>query len=97
MTYVDIINAIEVVLWPLLGFIVLARTYKSTPEWRKLGLIAGVVLILFGGSDAVELYTKAWWRPWWLLAWKATCIITLVVCSRVRAIKLKDTQESRAT
>ena len=28
----------------------------------------------FGISDFVEIHTGAWYRPWWLLAWKATCV-----------------------
>ena len=38
----------------------------------------GVSLIAFGVSDIVEVQTGAWWRPWWLFAWKATCLVLLV-------------------
>ncbi len=33
---------------------------------------------LFGVSDLVEIYIQAWWRPWWLLVWKASCILGFV-------------------
>jgi hypothetical protein len=91
MTTVDIVNAIEVVWWPLCGIVVLRKSIGASPVWRRLGLVAGICLILFGGSDVVELYTKAWWRPWWLFVWKALCITTLVACSviRVRLLRRK--------
>jgi hypothetical protein len=31
-----------------------------------------------GASDIVESRTGAWWRPWWLFAWKAVCVIALL-------------------
>lgn len=43
----------------------LARAYLGT-------------LIVFGFSDWVESTTGAWWRPWWLFAWKAACVAVLV-------------------
>lgn len=90
MTYVDIINAIELVWWPLLGIYVAKRTARAIlPAWRWLGGIAAVTLVLFGLSDAVELYTKAWWHPWWLLVWKAACINILVGCVIVRVRLLR--------
>ena len=90
MTYVDIINAIELVWRPLVGIYVARRTASAiSPTWRRLGVIAAVTLVVFGLSDAVELYTKAWWRPWWLLVWKAACINILVGCVIIRARLLR--------
>jgi len=37
-----------------------------------------VDFLAFGVSDLVEIDTQAWWRPWWLLLWKASCIAGLV-------------------
>ncbi|MDB5344106.1 MAG: hypothetical protein JWP89_2483 [Schlesneria sp.] len=89
MTFVDIINVIELVWWPALGIYVARRTVGTVRPWRQLGVIAAVTLVVFGLSDAVELYTKAWWRPWWLLVWKAACINILVGCVIVRVRLLR--------
>ena len=45
---------------------------------RSKCIVAGIAFLLFGCSDIVEVRTGAWWRPWWLLAWKAGCILTLL-------------------
>lgn len=97
MTYVDIINAIELVWWPTLGIYVARRSGDVAPHWRRLGYFAAVVLIVFGLSDAVELYTKAWWRPWWLLVWKAVCINTLIVCIVIRVRWLRRARAATPT
>lgn len=34
-------------------------------------------LVLFGGSDLVEMFTGAWWEPLWLFCWKAACVVGL--------------------
>jgi len=39
--------------------------------------IAFGAFLLFSGSDAMTITTGAWWRPWWLFVWKATCVVTL--------------------
>jgi hypothetical protein len=37
-----------------------------------------LLFAFFGLSDLVEVTTGAWWRPWWLLAWKAACLLGLI-------------------
>ncbi|MEZ6125988.1 MAG: hypothetical protein R3C49_22905 [Planctomycetaceae bacterium] len=75
MDYVLVFNAIEVVLWTVVGAILLTN---HVPGPKRLRLIAALGFLLFAGSDAVEMRTGAWWRPWWLLVWKATCLFLLV-------------------
>ncbi len=55
-----------------LGFAVAAIRRRG--NMRRLLLIAALTLAAFGASDLVEVRTGAWWRPWWLLAWKALCV-----------------------
>ncbi|MEY3457282.1 MAG: hypothetical protein RL215_439 [Planctomycetota bacterium] len=69
-------NGIEAVVWWVLGLCVLAAAVRQNPQRRNI-VIVGMILILFGISDIVEISTGAWWRPWWLFAWKAVCIVTL--------------------
>lgn len=81
MTVTDGINVFEVVWWIGCGVAVGAKSLRAKPPYRKRGLLSAVTLILFGLSDVVELQTGAWWKPWWLLVWKALCIDILVVCA----------------
>jgi hypothetical protein len=91
MSYVDAINAFELVWWIALGVIAAVRSWHSEGRWRYLGFIAAATLVMFGISDGVELWTKAWWKPWWLLTWKAACITVLVGCIAARArLKRQD-------
>ena len=72
-------NYVEIGLWAVLGVIVLVRARRRSDAARRDGLIAGVALIAFGVSDWAEIRTGGeWWKPWWLLAWKASCIAILL-------------------
>ena len=42
-------------------------------------ILLAIIFILFGISDFVEMATGAWWRPWWLLAWKTLCIVLGII------------------
>ena len=75
--YADLFNFIEIFFWSIIGVIFLVYAFRFPQSRLRCG-IAGVAFILFGLSDAVELQTGAWWKPWWLFAWKAICVITLV-------------------
>jgi hypothetical protein len=75
----ELYNYIEIGIWctiaVVVGFIALRRTGSA----RLRGLLASVTLFAFGLSDYAEIRTGGeWWRPWWLLAWKAACVITLL-------------------
>lgn len=80
MNVVDAINALEIVWWIGCGALVLTKSLRANHPHRQRGLLAAITLILFGLSDAVELQTGAWWKPWWLLLWKATCVVVLIGC-----------------
>jgi len=68
------INRAEGALWVLIaaGFAVRAAFAKGV--LRRRCILAIPIFFCFGLSDFVEVHTGAWWRPWWLLAWKAACI-----------------------
>jgi hypothetical protein len=91
--YPFVYNSIEIGIWAAfgIGFVLAAIAHAGAIRIRCA--LAAVVFFLFGASDAVELYTGAWWRPWWLFTWKALCVISLLglyrdnVLSRVRREK----------
>ena len=70
-------NLTEALLWAVMALVCLIRGL-TRPTSRTVFYIAAVTLFLFGLSDVVEVRTGAWWSPWWLLLWKALCVVTLV-------------------
>lgn len=70
-------NRIEAVLWLLIA-IAMCVAAARRPTMRSDCIIAAAAFALFGLSDLVETTTGAWWRPWWLLAWKAACVLALL-------------------
>ncbi|MEM7809689.1 MAG: hypothetical protein AAF561_16385, partial [Planctomycetota bacterium] len=82
-------NVVEAGLWVVVAVLVLAK-------WRHVP--AAIVLVLFGTSDLVETQTGAWWRPTWLFAWKAACVIALLafVLRAWRTKKAGAPEEERA-
>ena len=72
-------NLFEAGFWVLFG-VMLAVAARRKRAVRRLGLVSCLISVLFGISDLVEASTGAWWRPWWLLLWKAVCVSGLAVC-----------------
>lgn len=72
------LNYIEAGLWIVLGIAAAAQAVRRRDNARRGLLILAVVLITFGLSDLIETRTGAWWRPWWLLAWKTSCICAML-------------------
>ena len=70
-------NVFEILFWGVLGCEFLRRGLKLHDAARLRCMLAGLAFLLFATSDAIEIYTGAWWRPWWLLACKAACVIVL--------------------
>jgi hypothetical protein len=69
-------NAIEGLFWLSLAatfFVVAWRRRRNT----GLAIGAGLLFATFGLSDFVEIHTGGWYKPWWLLAWKAFNLIGL--------------------
>ncbi len=77
MDYVFVFNAIETLLWTLIAVVLLVNAAIQKKIRGRLSL-ASLTFLLFAGSDIMEMQTGAWWRPWWLLVWKAACIAALV-------------------
>ena len=77
MDYDRIYNLIEIGLWAVIGMVFLVRALR--PEFRRLKLAAAATFIIFAVSEVIELDTGAWWRPWWLFALKAGCVVCMFV------------------
>ena len=78
MDFVYAFNAFETVLWTVLAC--MAAFYATRLRERRGHLVvAAVTLVLFAGSELMEMKTGAWWHPLWLMFWKGACI-TILVC-----------------
>ena len=82
-------NYTEIGIWCAIGVTVGALALRRSGAARRDGLLASVTLVAFGASDYAEIRTGGeWWTPWWLLAWKAACVVVLLALLlkvRVRA------------
>jgi hypothetical protein len=79
MDWCKFYNHIEFYIWLVVG-IVCFLLY-----WKKAKFCSSILLLTFmafGISDLVEMRTGAWYRPWWLLIWKATCIMAILFIIR---------------
>ena len=75
----ELYNYIEIGIWCAIGVVVGALALRRHGPARRDGLVATVTLFAFGASDYAEIRTGGeWWSPWWLLAWKATCVLVLL-------------------
>ena len=71
-------NRVEAVFWIFIALaFAIAATQRTSP--RLDCVIAAIAFALFGVSDLVETTTGAWWRPWWLFAWKAACVLAFLI------------------
>lgn len=74
-------NRYEAWVWFALAAVLAVYGMVPPSRIRKLGAVAVLLLLAFGFSDLVEARTGAWWRPWWLLLWKAFCVVGLGSCA----------------
>ena len=71
-------NQIEAALWTLIAVGMAVATLRRSSTRRECA-IGAVAFALFGVSDLVETTTGAWWRPWWLFAWKGACVLGVIL------------------
>ena len=95
-------NYAESVLWGLVAVVFAEYAFRTREAIRRRCLIAIPVFFFFGLSDVVEVQTGAWWRPWWLFAWKAACVAGMLwlLCDylrRRRAIEPPSRQERQGS
>ncbi len=84
-------NLIEAGFWIIFGVGLAIAGMRRRRNLARLGLLSGTILFLFGVSDLVEANTGAWWRPWWLLVWKGTCLSGMVLCAlKYRRILVRE-------
>ena len=70
-------NLIEGIVWIVISVCFGVSLLRPGYRWAKT--VATINFLVFGLSDFVEMRTGAWWQPWWLLAWKGTCVVVMLV------------------
>ncbi len=88
-----VFNQFEAGFWFLIAVLLLLLYRRRLP--RPWVWLLPLTFAVFGVSDVIEVQTGAWWRPWWLLVVKASCIVVFLVALRahlrhVKAKKIKD-------
>ena len=73
MEIVRIGNQIEGCFWICISLVFFVPLLKAREKQRWFCLMGFLLFLIFGLSDFVESQTGAWWKPWWLLVWKAGC------------------------
>lgn len=66
-------NYAEAGLWAAFAVVALIKR-TGRASW-----LLAAALLLFGLSDIVETRTGAWYKPWWLFAWKALCVLCILI------------------
>ena len=72
-------NYLEALIWFLFAIGFAVNAGKTSGKTRINRLITTLIFLFFGGSDIVEVQTGAWWSPWWLFVWKASCVLSMVI------------------
>ena len=92
-SFVFLYNSVEIAIWAAFGIGFLVAAAKQPPPLAARCRLAAVTFFLFGGSDAVELHTGTWWKPWWLFTWKAACVVVLFGLYVENARRLRRTSK----
>jgi hypothetical protein len=72
-------NIIEGCFWIGVSLIFWVPALRRQEPQRWFFLFGGLVFLVFGLSDFYEAHTLAWWRPLWLLGWKAACNVGILI------------------
>ncbi len=78
MSLFEVGNYCEAGLWAAIAVCFLCFALRRPGAVRGRLFLVALTFLAFGASDVVEVRTGAWWRPWWLLAWKAACLAVLL-------------------
>lgn len=93
-----IFNACEGLLWTAIavGLLIVVCQKRQNP-----GLILALAFLFFtfGVSDWVEIGTGGWYKPWWMLAWKAmdlSGLATILLILRRRTVRDQAVDDANA-
>lgn len=82
-----VFNQFEAGFWFLIALLLLLFYRRRLP--RPWVWLLPLTFAVFGVSDVIEVQTGAWWRPWWLLVMKASCVLVFLVALRAHLRHVK--------
>jgi hypothetical protein len=88
-------NLIEAGVWFVFALVLFFYAFRRDHRLRSTFWFLSVVIVVFGFSDLVEARTGAWWKPWWLFVWKASCVL-LMLAGVWRYRRLTKTEDGDA-
>ncbi len=71
-------NLIEAGVWFVFALVLFIYAFRRARRLRPTLWFLAAVIVVFGFSDLVEARTGAWWKPWWLFVWKASCVLLML-------------------
>jgi len=89
----QIFNFCEGTLWIIIA-VILAFLIRAKKECRDILIISSAAFLVFGFSDYIEINSRAWYTPFWLLLMKGACIVTFVFALRAY-LKRKRLNETK--
>ncbi len=72
------VNANFAIFWLFAGGACACEAARTKGRGRAFFISIGLVFIVFAVSDVIEVFTGAWWHPWWLLLVKVLCGVALL-------------------
>ena len=82
MDIVLLYNYTEIFIWLAFSLVFWVPAFSRGEKHRWFCVIGGLAFMCASASELVEAYTGAWWRPWWLLVWKASFSVVFVLMFR---------------
>jgi hypothetical protein len=74
----ELANYAEAALWALIGLTFVMYAVRRAEGVRRRCILTALTFLVFSLSDVIEVQSGAWWRPWWLLVLKGTCVAALL-------------------
>ena len=90
----QILNLIEGVFWLAIAFAFL-NNRKTARGDQDILMACTISFALFGLSDFIEVFTRAWFQPILLLILKAACVASFLICIYIYS-KRKSRREKEA-
>lgn len=73
-------NLIEALIWFSISVKFATLAIKNATALKRAFIVFSLTMFLFGISDLIELFTRAWYKPVGLFLLKASCVVSIAYC-----------------
>ncbi|MCB9757961.1 MAG: hypothetical protein H6753_06040 [Candidatus Omnitrophica bacterium] len=88
--FLKVFNFCEAIFWFVYAFVCWKLPLFPKDQTSRRRTWVAITFIFLGFSDLVEMNSGGWWKPWWLLVWKGTCVIIVLYWFRFYPFINKD-------